>query len=352
MINFFPGPSKVYPQLKEYLAEAYELEVLSYHHRSDAFMNLSKSTMDLLRKKLDVPKSYSIFFTSSATEGWEILSQSFLDQSSLHLFSGAFGEKWFSYKKKIMPNAFGYKSPLHRQIGVTKIEAFKQMNTVCITQNETSNGSQVSNRTIQKVKKQFSSSLVFVDATSSMAGIHLDWLSADAWIASVQKCFGLPSGLGLLVCSPKAIERAYQLNFKSHYNSLVLLDEKRKIYQTTYTPNTLGIFLLNKVLNNVKHIKETDRKIKDRASKLYSFLIKNKYELLIPYDRLRSKTVIAIKDKPEAIKKIKSTALKENIKLGDGYGLWKESTFRIANFPAITDEEMDTLISFLKEYRR
>jgi phosphoserine aminotransferase len=38
------------------------------------------------------------------------------------------------------------------------------------------------------------------------------------------------------------------------------------------------------------------------------------------------------------------------MQLGSGYGPLKPTSFRIANFPAITDEEFDRLIDFLKAY--
>jgi phosphoserine aminotransferase len=50
--------------------------------------------------------------------------------------------------------------------------------------------------------------LIAVDATSSMAGVELDWQSADIWFASVQKCFGLPAGMAVMVCSPRALQYA------------------------------------------------------------------------------------------------------------------------------------------------
>jgi phosphoserine aminotransferase len=38
------------------------------------------------------------------------------------------------------------------------------------------------------------------------------------------------------------------------------------------------------------------------------------------------------------------------MQLGGGYGPLKPTSFRIANFPAITDAEFDKLIAFLKKY--
>jgi len=109
MISFYPGPSQIYLQVKDFMLEAADSGILSANHRSPEFVDLSKECQQLIRKKLDIPSNYSIFYTSSATECWEIISESFIDASSLHIFNGAFGEKWYQYRKKIMPNAFAMK---------------------------------------------------------------------------------------------------------------------------------------------------------------------------------------------------------------------------------------------------
>jgi phosphoserine aminotransferase len=50
------------------------------------------------------------------------------------------------------------------------------------------------------------------------------------------------------------------------------------------------------------------------------------------------------------ISEIKKSAEKEGMQMGGGYGPLKASSFRIANFPAISDSEFQHLISFLKKY--
>jgi phosphoserine aminotransferase len=91
MISFYPGPSRVYDEIPKYVKEAHRKGVLSINHRSEEFMNLYEETVILLKSKLTIPDSYKIFFTSSATECWEIIAQSFIITDSLHIFNGAFG---------------------------------------------------------------------------------------------------------------------------------------------------------------------------------------------------------------------------------------------------------------------
>ena len=67
MITFYPGPSKVYPQVARYMQEAFEEGVLSINHRSAECMTITKSAIQLLHEKLNIPPDYSIYFVSSAT---------------------------------------------------------------------------------------------------------------------------------------------------------------------------------------------------------------------------------------------------------------------------------------------
>jgi phosphoserine aminotransferase len=52
----------------------------------------------------------------------------------------------------------------------------------------------------------------------------------------------------------------------------------------------------------------------------------------------------------DIISKVKSEAKVAGMKLGGGYGHLKPISFRIANFPAITDSEITKLIEFLSNY--
>ncbi len=65
---------------------------------------------------------------------------------------------------------------------------------------------------------------------------------------------------------------------------------------------------------------------------------------------MRSSTVIALKGRAALIDKLKRAASENNILLGNGYGEYKADTFRLANFPAITDFEFDFLLNFLKKF--
>lgn len=349
MVSFYPGPSRVYPKVKRYLQDAYRNNIVSINHRSDEFVSVSKRTVQLLHEKLNVPADYTIYFVSSATESWEIIAQSLINEQSIHLFNGAFGKKWFEYTGRIKPGATAWPFTLHEKL---KPVAFTSGDTLCITQNETSNGTQVTNKLIQQLRAKNPGHLIAVDATSSMAGVESDFTSADVWFASVQKCFGLPAGLGVLICSPAALKRAAEVNHRQHYNSLLYLHETMQQYQTTYTPNVLGIYLLMRMLESVKPIKKVSGTIKSRYKKWETFFDtkSNQLNFLVRNKTVRSHTVLAIEAPAAKVQQVKAAAKKAGFLLGNGYGDWKNTTFRIANFPAIQRNEIARLMDFLYSY--
>src|SRR5690606_11796760 len=127
---------------------------------------------------------------------------------------------------------------------------------------------QVPMSVLQAIGEKFPEKMIAVDTTSSMGGIELDFDLADIWYGSVQKCFGLPAGLGFLILSPKAIEKSQHKGERGRYNSLSFMLENAAGYQTHYTPNVFGIYLLNRVLKDLEEIQHVDTRLRSRMTKL------------------------------------------------------------------------------------
>lgn len=348
MISFNVGPSKLYPQVKAYLQDAYDSGILSLSHRSKEFDAMSLQTLSLLRQKLQIPSDYSIMYTGSSTENWEIISQDLIQYKSAHFYNGEFGKKWFEYAKYIHPASQGFGFNENSILQVSDYPVDKDVEALCFTLNETSTGTQVSPSVIAEAKKSFPQALVAIDTTSCLGGIHIDFSAYDVVYGSVQKCFGLPAGLGLLICSPKAIAKANAMGIRGRYNSLLRMHDHIQAYQTSYTPNVLGIYLLSRVLETISPIVELDRTTTRRAGEWYGFVpTLHGYSLHIHQESVRSHTVITVAASEDKVSKLKSSAKAAGFDIGSGYGPLKNSTFRIANFPSITDEEISSLKNFL-----
>ncbi|WMN10713.1 aminotransferase class V-fold PLP-dependent enzyme [Marivirga salinae] len=346
--NFYPGPSKIYPQVAGYFQEAMELGILERNHRSKAFQELFSTTKGLLKSKLNIPLDYEIVMVSSATECWEIISQSFIQNKSQHFFNGAFGEKWCNYTQKILPKAEAISFGLNENPSLQSVE---NAELLAFTHNETSNGSAISEQFQKQLRTKFSNSLIAYDATSSMAGYELDWEMGDIWYASVQKCFGLPAGMALMVVSPKAIMRAKEIDESDHYNSFNFILKNALDNQTHHTPNIANIFMLNRLMRNVENISAIHQNLKKRKEQFFNELSKlEKLSSIIQFNELQSDTVFCLRGEKDIIRKLKEEAEKEGFILGNGYGGWKENTIRIANFPAIPNQHYIDLINFLLRF--
>ncbi|MCU0357138.1 MAG: aminotransferase class V-fold PLP-dependent enzyme [Cyclobacteriaceae bacterium] len=350
MISFYPGPSRLYPQVKAYLKDAYDEGVMSINHRSEEFMAISRKTVALLKEKLNIPEDYSVCFVSSATECWEIIAQSLVREKSMHVYNGAFGKKWFDYSSRIKPGAAPYPYEAQEKL-VHDYRVWDSADVICLTQNETSNGTEISNRLMHAIRRRYSG-LIAVDATSSMGGVYLDFHTADVWFASVQKCFGLPAGLALMIYSPAALEQAREINDRSRYNSLLFLDEMMQRWQTPCTPNVLNIYLLMRVMEQRKSIIKVDAATRNRYRKWDAFFESGEQlKHFIKNPSVRSKTVLTIEGSTDHIRSVKQQAREAGFLLGEGYGELNESTLRIANFPALRQNEIARLMDFLSRHR-
>jgi phosphoserine aminotransferase len=342
-MTFYPGPSKVYPQIAQYLQDAFAEGIFSVNHRSQEGMDITRGAIEGLHKKLNIPDDYHVYFISSATEAWEIIAQSLTRKKSLHFYNGAFGEKWSDYAEKLIKNVERTTFGLNEFPDLQNFNNFDDV--VCITHNETSNGTQI--KDLKPFREAFPEAIIAIDATSSLGGIALDFKVGDVWFASVQKCFGLPAGMAIMICSPKAIERAEEIKDRKFYNSLLFIHENFQKFQTHYTPNMLSIYLVKKLMQEVENISIIEERLKRQAIIWYDFFENKEMKCLVENSKVRSDTVITIEGTEEQINRIKALTKSHGITVGNGYGSWKNTTFRIANFPAIQDFEIEALMKIL-----
>jgi phosphoserine aminotransferase len=350
MISFYPGPSRVHGNIPTYVKQAYREGIMEMNHRSAEFITMTKQTVWLLKKKLRIPHHYTVLFASSATECWEIIAQSLITQKSTHIYNGAFGKKWRDYTAALVASAEAYAFDANEVLPPDNL-TFHESEVICLTHNETSNGTALSNKCIKQIAVNNPHALVAVDATSSMAGVYLDFKAADCWFASVQKCFGLPAGLALMVLSPKAVERAASIAETKHYNSLNSMVAMMQRWQTTHTPNVLGIYLLMRVLEKMDDIKAVEEKLVKRYIDWENYFDKStQLKFLINNQQARSLTVLTISATEKLVKRVKRESKQAGYLLGKGYGEYKTTTFRIANFPALKQKEIKALQDHLLQY--
>ena len=147
------------------------------------------------------------------------------------------------------------------------------------------------------------------------------------------------------------LTQAYHLEHCYHHEPTSMLAQMLN-FQTNYTPNVLGIYLLSRVLADREPIKTVHQHLVERAEKLYSFFEQaTPLTPLISNPETRSTTVIGLKGDAALIEEIKQKAREAGLQLGSGYGPLKNNSLRIANFPAVPDAAMEALVQFFaKEF--
>lgn len=349
-VFFTPGPAQLYPTVKTHIKNALDENILSISHRSEKAQNIYAETVSNLKKLLEIPPQYKIFFLSSGTEAMERVIQNCAAQYSFHFVNGAFSKRFYKTSQELGKNARILEVKGGENFIFDKVKIPKETELICITQNETSSGVSIPPKLIYQLKEKYPKKLVAVDTVSSSPYINVDIKKLDLVFFSVQKGFGLPAGLAVLIVSPRAFQKSKTISKKGisigSYHSFLSLDEYAVKNQTPETPNVLGIYLLGKVCRDMldKGIENIRRETEEKAKLLYDFFAKKKgYKIFVADKLFRSNTVIVVEVDGGSKKLIEKLKTKGLI-VSSGYGQYKESQIRIANFPAHTKDQILRLL--------
>ena len=338
-LYFTPGPTKVHPEINEWFVEAQD--IVSRSHRSSWFEELFGTVKSGLRDLLNIPKEYSIGFFGSATEVWERVSEA--SQKSFHLRAGEFGERWEKYAKELGKETNGIDIPPGFNEGFSKLKGIKDF--LCATLCETSTGFWFSE--FEELRGNNPDAIIAVDAVSAVPYAKIDFTLVDAVLFSIQKGFCLPAGLGVGIFSERMIEKAKRSSFKT-FHSIDRISELSLKNQTAETPPVLMIFLLHKVLE--KYLLVGVDRIRQETEKKEALLLSSigNFKPFIEEERYRSKTVLTFVG--EGASALRSNLEKEGIYIGSGFGDYKSTMFRVANFPSHTMDDFKTLVEILKTH--
>ena len=247
--NFGAGPGILPLQVIEECQNALPnlddsgLGLIEISHRSDTFQKVIDSAMERLRRILSIPDEYTVLFLQGGA------SLQFY-MSALNLLKP--GEKvdflvTGTWSKKAMKeaNRIGDASPRwdDSENGFKTIprngdySIREDAKYVHYTSNNTLFGTQY-----HHIPESYGKPRV-VDASSDITGVKIDVSAHDLIYAGAQKNLG-PSGVTVVILSPWAIERAgdnlpTMLDYTVHAS-------KKSLFNT---PNTFGIFVLDRVFN-------------------------------------------------------------------------------------------------------
>jgi len=179
--------------------------VLGRSHRSKAGRAKLKRAIDLTREVLEVPADYRIgIVPASDTGAVELALWSLLGARPVTMLAWeSFGEGWVTdvEKQLKLKGVTVIKAPYGELPDLDKVDF---SNDVVFTWNGTTSGVRVPNGEWIASKRQ---GLTICDATSAAFAQRLDWPKLDVVTFSWQKALGGEGAHGMLILSPRAVER-------------------------------------------------------------------------------------------------------------------------------------------------
>ncbi len=355
MLTFNPGPSQLSDETKADITQAAKSDLLSMSHRSPQFSEISRQAVEGLRTYFSLPTNYHVVYTASATEAMAMTIENTTERASFHFTCGNFSEYFARISRGLGKDAhegavdWGLKNDYSIPVG-------PDIETITITHNETSTGVMCGEADIGLVRRKYPDKLLAVDSTSLAGVAKVDFSLADIWLFSVQKCFGLPAGLGIFIYSDRVLERSKLLLsqkklFPGAFPLPKMHDKMTEKYQTIATPNVLGIYLLAQQItrwNDRGGIEVIQKETEDKKAFLEYFVAGHPdFDFFVSDPAARSSSVVTVKAAEDLLQKIHERCSEADIVMGKGYGKLKPSTFRIANFPALKMSDMERLVSVI-----
>ena len=179
--------------------------VLGRSHRSKIGKAKLKRAIDLTREVLEVPAGYRIgIVPASDTGAVEMALWSLLGARPVTMLAWeSFGEGWVTdvEKQLKLKDLTVIKAPYGELPDFDKIDF---ANDVIFTWNGTTSGVRVPNGDWIAANR---AGLTFVDATSAVFAQAIDWAKVDVLTYSWQKALGGEAAHGMLILSPRAVER-------------------------------------------------------------------------------------------------------------------------------------------------
>lgn len=349
-IFFTPGPSALYYTVESHIKQALRSQVLEINHRSKRAGTYFQEATENLKSLMGIPDDYHVFYLSSATEIWERLIQNCVQEKSTHFTYGAFSHRFYEFSKKLGLNAVSINSDFGDVPEFQLEDINDDTELISLALNETSTGVTFPPDRIYELKQHFPETILAIDGVSAFPIIDLDFSKIDSAYFSVQKCFGLPAGLGVWIVNDKCLAKADKKYKNGHsigtYQSLPNLLKNAKKNQPTYTTNVLAVYLLAKVTADMLE-KGIDVMRSEALYKgaLLHHMVDQHSELshFVKNPELRSNTVIVANTKPDS-NHIINELNKKGLVIGNGYGELKDKQIRIASFPTHSKEQIEMLV--------
>lgn len=343
VVTFNPGPSQLSQATYDDVAEIAASGLLSVSHRTDPVRDIVKRCVSDMRAAFAIPEDYAILFQTSATAAMDLLVGNCVAQSAVHFVAGAFAKRFADTSEQLGREAVlveaGWGEPFAWRDAAWPVTP----EMIAITHNETSTGAMWPENEMRALRRAYPDPLLAVDVTSSFGAMAMDWASADYWFGSVQKCLGLPPGLGFAVVGPRVVERARAFGAARRvpaWRDLLVVLEKIQLGDTFETPNVMGLALLQRQMARWD-LDAVARETREKAGLVLQVMGDERFFVREPSWRSLTVHNLDVGDPAPFHQKARAAGFE----LGLGYGPCKSHCFRLATFPAVSEEDVQRVLA-------
>jgi phosphoserine aminotransferase len=236
--QFSSGPTKKRPG---YSYAALDTACLGRSHRSKVGKAKLKLAIDESKRLLRLPDDYRLgIVPASDTGAYEMAMWSMLGERPVDIFYWeSFGKGWFT-------DAVSHLG-LKESVGVREISAdyghipdlaqYNPKHDALFTYNGTTSGARVPNTDWVPDDRE---GLTFNDATSAAFAMHMSWPKLDVTTYSWQKVLGGEGGHGVIILSPRAVERLERYKPKWPLPKIFRMVKKGKIDESIFEGSTIN----------------------------------------------------------------------------------------------------------------
>lgn len=251
---FIPGPTNVPQRVRN--AMAIEQEDM----RAVDFPKFTLPLFEDLKQVFKTKTGRVFIFPSSGTGGWEAAVSNTLSPGDKVLMShfGHFSWLWVDLCQRhgldvqALEVPWGEGTPVAKYAGILKADRNREIKAVFVCQNETATGVASDVAGVRKALDDAGHpALLFVDGVSSVASIdfRMDEWGVDACVSGSQKGFMVPTGLGIVCVSQKALEARKSAKLPRTYFSFDDMMAANDNGFFPYTPNTIYMRGLRESVN-------------------------------------------------------------------------------------------------------
>lgn len=240
---FIPGPTNIPEAVRS------AMDIRMEDMRSAEFPKFTLPLFEDLKKAFKLTNGRVFIYPSSGTGAWEAAISNTLNRGDKVLMSrfGQFSLLWVDMAKRlgldveVIDEEWGKGVPVDAYAQALAADTGHAIKAVFATHNETATGV---TSDIAAVRKALDGAkhpaLLFVDGVSSVGSIdmRMDEWGVDACVSGSQKGFMLPTGLGLLAVSDKALEAAKSSKMERCYFSFEDMIKNNDNGYFPYTPAT------------------------------------------------------------------------------------------------------------------